>query len=234
VLTETINRLNARNTILQSREELRNLTQRLHKIREEERMKISREIHDDLGQRLTAMKMDLSWINKHIPKNNQNLVQRLEAMISLTDSTLDITRKIALELRPAILDDLGLIPAIEWELQQFAKRTNCSYTVNLRKANVRMDRDRTIIIFRILQEALTNIIRHAHATHVDVRLTNDKNKAHLSVNDNGIGIDFTKLTDQDSLGIMSMRERAGAMGGTISIRNGKEGGTVVSLELPMH
>jgi len=234
VLTETINRLNARNTILQSREELRNLTQRLHKIREEERTKISREIHDDLGQRLTAMKMDLSWINKHIPKNNQTLVQRLEAMISLTDSTLDITRKIALELRPAILDDLGLVPAIEWELQQFAKRSNCSYTMNLHNAQASLDRNRTITIFRILQEALTNIIRHAQATHVVVTLTNDNDKALLSISDNGVGVSFDKLTDKNSLGIMSMRERAGALGGTIKIKNGKDGGTVISLEIPLH
>lgn len=233
VLSETIDRTHARNLILQSREELRNLTQRLQNIREEERMKISREIHDDLGQRLTALKMDLAWINRHLPNDSKDLSEKLNAVISLTDSTLDITRRIALELRPAILDDLGLTPAIEWEVQQFAQRSNCSYTLNLQDTAPHLDRDRTITIFRILQEALTNITRHAHASHVDIILNSDDEKTQLIVSDNGTGMRTDYAPDVDTLGIMSMRERASALGGRVNISNGNNGGTIVTLEIPV-
>jgi PAS domain S-box-containing protein len=233
VLAESINRAQASNVILQSREELRNLTQRLQNIREEERTRISREIHDDLGQRLTALKMDLSWINRHLPKDSKDLPEKLNAVISLTDSTLDITRKIALELRPAILDDLGLLPAIEWEAQRFSERANCTYTLNLKNVAPNLDRDRTITIFRILQEALTNIIRHAHASHVDIILSSDDEKSQLIVSDNGIGMRADHPPGMDSLGVMSMRERAGALGGRVNINNGDNGGTIVTLEIPV-
>lgn len=233
ILAETINRHRSSRIILQSREKLFHMRQSLQEIREEERMKISREIHDVLGQRITALKMDLSWLSGHLPGNGGNLSERMNAAIVLTDSILDFSRKLALELRPPILDDLGLEPAIEWEVQQFSKRTNCIYTLFLQAGGCKLDRDRTVTVFRILQEALTNITRHAHATHVDITLKSDADILQLIISDNGIGVQTDHLTSMDSLGFTGMRERAGAMGGKISIDNGKHGGTTIVLEMPI-
>lgn len=233
ILAETINRHQSSKIILQSREKLFNLRQSLQEIREEERMKISREIHDVLGQSITALKMDLSWLAGHLPENGKNLSERMNAAIFLTDSILDISRNLAMELRWAILDDLGLEPAIEWEVQQFSKRTNCDYTLFLLEGGFKLDRDRTVTVFRILQEALTNITRHAHATHVDITLKSDADILQLVISDNGIGVHTDHLTSMDSLGFIGMRERAGAFGGKISIDNGKNGGTTIILEMPI-
>jgi len=216
-----------------SREKLRNLATRLQDIREEERTRIAREIHDELGQRLTALKMDLSWVVNHMPKTWKKLPERLQSIISLTDSTLEITREMALQLRPAILDDLGLEAAVEWAVVEFSKYSGLDYTLNFESDFGNLDTDRDTIIFRVLQESLTNIARHANATHVDISLKTADSILYLVVNDNGTGIDHDKTTSSHSLGLIGMHERAGSFGGRVYIDKNKNGGTQVRLVLPL-
>ncbi|MCG8378090.1 MAG: PAS domain-containing protein, partial [Proteobacteria bacterium] len=221
--------------IKDSRQRLRNLAKRLHAVREEERTKIAREIHDELGQRLTALKIDLSWVAKRLPRNWKKLPERLDNMILLTDSTLDLTRKIALDLRPAILDDLGLEAAIEREVKMFADLTGCNYSLNINdtKLKQKQDRDQEIVVYRVCQEALTNIARHAKAKNIDVTLQTSDAYLRLIINDDGVGISNKSLASTSSLGLFGMYERAGALGGRVEITNNKKGGTEVMLKMPL-
>ena len=216
-----------------SHENLRNLAKRLQEIREEERTRIARDIHDELGQALTGLKMDLFWLRDRLPKTWKQLPQRTQAMISLIDSTIDFMRKLSTELRPAMLDDLGLEAAIEWQVQEFAARTDCTYVLDLGISNLRPDRDRDTAIFRVLQEALTNILRHAKADHVEIKLDVIDWELVLTVKDNGVGIRETDKTSSGSLGLISMQERAASLDGRFSIETMDGGGTAVTFALPV-
>lgn len=223
----------AEDEIRMSQVRLRNLATRLQAIREEERARIAREIHDELGQTLTGLKMDLVWMREHLPRKQQNLAGRVDSMISLVDRKLDDTRRLAFRLRPALLDDLGLEAAIECELQEFADRASCEYSLDLRNGTLGQDRDRDTAVFRILQEALTNVGRHAKATQIDVALYSSNSELILTVRDNGVGIDYNKMESSESLGLIGMQERAGALGGNIFIMKTSEGGTEVTLKMPI-
>ncbi len=219
--------------ITKSREKLRNLAQKLHSIREDERKAIAREIHDELGQRLTALKMDMSWIQDRLPAHWKKIPERMDSMINLADTTLQLTRQLALELRPSILEDLGLLPAIEFEVSEFSKRYGVTCNINMEDGKVEQDQGRDIIIFRIMQEALTNVARHAKATHVDINLKTANNTLNLTVKDNGIGVNNTQINHNRALGVIGMRERAGTLGGRVYIEKAKPNGTEVRLELPL-
>ena len=219
--------------IRQSREQLRNLASSLHAAREEERAVIARDIHDELGQSLTGLKMDLSWMLVRLPRHWKKLPERMQSMISLVDSTVDYVRELSAQLRPAILDDLGLEAAIEWELEVFAKRTNCAYTLDLKNVEINYDRDRDTTIFRIFQEALTNVARHAKATEVEIVLQTSNSQLILKVKDDGVGIAKDKIMSTDSIGLFGMHERANAFGGKVQIEAMKEGGTMMTLAMPL-
>jgi len=226
-------RKQAEEELQNSRERLRNLATRLQAVREEERTRLAREIHDELGQALTGLKIDLTWLREHMPKNLKKLLTRVDAMISLVDAKVDDTRKLAFRLRPAILDDLGLEAAIECEVQYFAERTDCDFALNLTNGNLGMDRNRDTAVFRILQEALTNVARHAKATHIEIALQTTDSQLILTVRDDGVGIDENKLKDIRSLGLIGMSERAGALGGEVKIGTISEGGTQIALNMPL-
>lgn len=219
--------------VTKSRQKLRNLAQKLHSIREDERKAIAREIHDELGQRLTALKMDMSWIQDKLPAHWKKIPERMDSLIALADSTLALTRQLALELRPSILEDLGLLPAIEFEVSEFSKRYGVTCNVDMKDSKVEQDQGRDIIIFRIMQEALTNVARHAKATHVDINMNTMNNKLNLWIKDNGIGINQAQINHNRALGVIGMRERAGTLGGRVYINNIGTGGTEVRLELPL-
>ena len=212
---------------------LRDLLLRIESTREEERAIIARDIHDELGQTLTGLKMDLSWVRDRMPRNWKKLPERMQAMISLVDSTVDYVGKLSARLRPAILDDLGLEAAIEWEAQVFAERTNCNYTLDLKNKKMSQDRDRNTAVFRIFQEALTNVTRHAKATEVGITLRTSNSQLILEVKDDGVGIAEDKINSTDSIGLFGMQERAGAFGGHVYIDKVKEGGTQVRLVMPL-
>lgn len=216
-----------------SREQLRNLSAHLQAAREEESTRIAREIHDELGQSLTALQMDLSWLDKHLPKEACELKDKAKRMNRLVDTTVESVHKISTELRPVLLDDLGLVAAMEWQIEEFRKRSGVRCEAILKCDDHAIDKDLSTSLFRIFQEALTNIARHADATGVDVKLIQTGNEIRLEVADNGRGISRKQIHNSKSLGIIGMRERAHLWGGNVTV-NGKCGsGTIVTVKIPI-
>ncbi|MGH7428904.1 MAG: histidine kinase, partial [Candidatus Methylomirabilaceae bacterium] len=198
----------------QSRAELRALAARIQTTREEERTRIAREIHDELGQALTALKLDLAWIETRLPRSNSVAFRLGEKSITARiDETMEIVRRIASELRPSVLDQLGLEAAIEWLVQESAKRTGIAVALRAEEFPPLPDGVASNA-FRIIQEALTNAARHSQATRVDVTVRHLGATIIIEVEDNGVGIMPESLSGIRSLGLVGMRERAGACGGT--------------------
>jgi PAS domain S-box-containing protein len=210
---------------------LRNLAARLMGVREQERSSIARELHDELGQALTRLNIDLCWLTDKLPKRLQT--SRFTSMAPLVDKMLKTVQHISSELRPPILDDLGLEAAIEWHAHEFGEWSGCRCTLDLRIGMLPRDRDRDITVFRILQEALTNVARHARAGVVTIRAWTSGSEFMLAVADDGIGIPDTKVSSPQSLGIIGMRERAEGLGGAISFSSDPKRGSTVTLRLPM-
>jgi PAS domain S-box-containing protein len=215
-----------------SREQLRILSTRLQAVREEERASLSREIHDELGGVLTALKMDVSQIRRRIDPNDEVLAAKLTSFSELIDQTIKTVRKIATELRPGILDDFGLIAALEWQLSDFAKRSNIKARFNSTVDNIELDRDSTISLFRAFQETLTNVARHAEASEVTVNISHDNHKMILEVSDNGRGIHLNDLIGTKSLGLLGMRERVRLLQGELDILGKPGEGTTIRITIP--
>jgi len=216
-----------------SRAELRNLTAHLHLAREEERTRIGREIHDELGQVLTALQMDLFWLNNRLTGRQEALRDKVGVMSRLLDTTLEAVQRIVAELRPVILE-LGLSAAIEWEVQGFQERAGIPCEREIDPEETTMDPACALAVFRILQESLTNVARHANASQVLVRWKPTASHLILEVRDNGKGVTEEQLSQARSLGLLGMRERALAWGGEVTIRNGIVGkGTVVTTSIPV-
>lgn len=216
-----------------SHEQLRNLSRHLQAVREEERTVIAREIHDELGQSLTALKMDVSWLGGKLPDGSDSLKEKTTLMLKYIDETIRTVQRISAELRPGILDDLGLMAAIEWQAQEFQKRTGISCEVSSSFDCDTLDRCRSTALFRIVQEALTNICRHAEATMARVSLEDSANTLVITVTDNGKGISESRISDPNSLGLIGMRERVLLFGGGVKIARRAEGGTSVSMTIPL-
>lgn len=216
-----------------SRQQLRDLTARLHAVREEERKAIAREIHDELGQALTALKLDIAWLRDKLPPGENGLGQRAESMLDLAGEILESVRSISARLRPAVLDDLGLEAAIEWQTTTFARRAGIESSLEICDPLPAVDGERDTAVFRILQESLTNVARHADAGRVDVVFRCDTEALELRVADDGRGIDLEAIDDSRSLGLIGMRERASALGGTLKVGRGSRGGTEVLLRMPI-
>jgi signal transduction histidine kinase len=215
----------------QSRQQLRALAARLQQVREEERTGIAREIHDELGQALTGLRLDIAWMRRLLPQDHEVLAQ-CGSIIQRIDGTLDAVRRIATELRPSVLDQLGLAAALEWQGQEFATRTGLKVVMELSPDDACIPDELGSPVFRILQESLTNVARHAQATEVAIRLVQADDLLTLEVSDDGIGIPPGRLQGTASLGLVGMRERALACGGTFSITPRPGGGTTVLLTVP--
>jgi PAS domain S-box-containing protein len=215
-----------------SREELRRLATQLRDVREEERSTIAREIHDELGQRLTGMKMDLSWLLGHLPKRWQRVRERGRALTELLDVTIESVRDISTRLRPSVLDDLGLAAAIEWQATDFTHRTAVRVDVSAVE-ELSLDRERSTALFRILQESLTNVARHAAASQVSVALRSTGMEVVLEIVDDGRGLREREAGSQRGLGLLGMRERAAAFGGEVEFERPDHGGTRVRARLPV-
>ena len=214
-------------------EEIQKLTAHLEKIQEEERTRIAREIHDELGQQLTCLKMDAAWIGKKISREDKLIHQKLSSMLSVIDDTVKSVRRISSELRPGILDDLGLIPALEWQSQEFEKRTGIRSVYKSYVNEFNPSSNISTNIFRVYQEALTNIARHAQATFVETTLEETEGHLVLTVRDNGLGIDKAEASVKESFGLIGMRERALLFDGEVSIEGKSQKGTVVTLRIPL-
>ena len=216
-----------------SHEQLRALSTHLQSIREEERTLIAREIHDELGQELTGLKMDLSWLVRKLSKNQKSLISKTESMLKLVDNTIQTVRRVSSKLRPGVLDDLGLIPAIEWEVQDFENRTGITCVFNSSTQEIDLDRDRLTAVFRIFQETLTNVSRHAKATRVKINLEESADSLILRIEDNGKGIKESEVSHPKSLGLLGMRERALLFGGKVIITGEQGKGTTVFVSIPL-
>ena len=228
------NRHQAAEDVARSREELRVLAAHLHTVREEERTRIARELHDELGQSLTGLKLDLAWLEHILAKQHAgDLAKRARDMVTRMDGLMFSVRRIITELRPSVLDELGLADAIEWQAQDFALRTGIAVDVRINEDATHVGEPIASTIFRTLQEALTNVTRHASARQVIVEFFNDVGTLALRVSDDGCGIRPEHLQGRHSLGLLGLRERAVACGGTVDIRGEPGSGTVVLLRVPL-
>ena len=220
--------------IAQSREELRALAARLESVREEERTRIARELHDELGQSLTGLKLDLAWMERRLNRHSQSeLVDRCGSLLGRLDDVMISVRRIITELRPSVLDQLGLADAVEWQAQDFAARTGLALELDI-DCDCGSPRDEVAsAVFRMLQEALNNIAKHANATRLWVSLRMESGVLSLNVNDDGRGITQGEIRGSQSLGLLGLRERAITLGGRVTISGGATGGTSVALHLPL-
>ena len=211
---------------------LRELAIHLQSVREEERTMIAQEIHDELGQVLTALKIQVSLLANKLNKDQEPLKEKIKSLLEMIDASVESVQKISSKLRPGILDELGLIAAIEWQAEEFEKLTNIKCSLALPKDEFKLERNKTTAIFRILQESLTNIARHTEATKVVVTLMNHQSNVYLEIQDNGKGITQEQIKDFKSLGIHSMEERAIVFGGQVYIEGLAGKGTKVKVEIP--
>jgi signal transduction histidine kinase len=217
----------------ESHEQLRALSTYLQFVREEERTRIAREVHDELGQAMTSLKMDVAWIGNRLPKAAKELHEKMRKMSAHIDTTIHTIRRISTELRPGVLDDLGLVAALEWQASEFQERTGIHCAVSSTAEETTFDQDINTTIFRIFQEILTNIIRHAGATYVDASLTEEDGCLTLVVKDNGRGISLHEITNTRSIGLVGMRERAALLGGDINYHGVAGKGTTVTVRIPL-
>lgn len=236
VLTDITERRRVERELHQSREELRSLSQHLQSVREKESKRIAREIHDELGQMLTALKMDLSWLCRKIPSSDderKKFLKKEKSMSDLIDKTIKTVQKISSELRPGLLDDLGLVPAIEWLAQDFQTRTKIQCRTQIDCDGIELGPDFSTAIFRISQEALTNVARHSNATRVNISFKGKNGTLLLKISDNGKGITEKDIFAPSSLGLMGMRERIRPFRGELNITGTPEKGTVLTAIIPL-
>jgi signal transduction histidine kinase len=212
----------------QSREDLKRLSSQLLKLQEEERKRLAREIHDEFGQALTALKIDLFWILSRLRKDQQEIVEKGEAMSALIGSAFQAMRRAITELRPTLLDEVGLPEAVKWKLDEFGKRLALDSQLIVRPKNLKVNPDLAAPLFRIFQECLTNIARHSGATQVLVSLQRRNNEFRMKIADNGRGFDPTART-KSTYGLIGMRERAELIGGRLEVQS--EPGKGVAIEV---
>ena len=214
------------------REQFQALAERLRRAREEERTRVARDLHDQIGQILTAIKLDLTWMSRHLPKGKDELRERIDGTIGLINDGVRSVRKICSGLRPGVLDDLGLPAAIEWQANEFAARTGIECVVSVPAGDLALEGDQATEFFRIFQECLTNVIRHAEARSVAVTLREEHGDLVLVVTDDGKGFEESQVSE--SLGFLGMKERAQVCGGSLDIASSLGIGTTVALRVPLH
>ncbi|GEM_PF-2665062 len=237
MLRTSYDRKQAEEQLRATSEQLRALTRSLNSAREEEGIRIAREIHDELGSAMTSLRWELESCDKILSEppdrlQPQSMREKIAAMIRLTDATINTIRRISSELRPSVLDDLGLAEAIEWQAQQFQSRTGIICRCDCALDSLDLDGERSTALFRIFQETLTNVLRHAQATRVDIRIEAENGELILTISDNGVGITESQKSASRSLGLLGMRERAHLVGGEIQITGIAGKGTAVTVRVP--
>jgi signal transduction histidine kinase len=231
-----ISRQFAEEDLRASRERLRELSAYTQVMQEEERVRIAREVHDELGQSLTALKMDVAMLRKQVPPS-EDIERRISSMNELVNATIQSVRRISSELRPSVLDDLGLAAAIEWQGREFEKRSGLNCHIHLPIEEIAVNPSQATALFRIFQETLTNVARHANASQVEVHLSEEPRSFGspsilLRVHDDGIGFDAHDIAINQSLGLMGMRERATLVGGTLDLAGAPGQGMTVTVTMP--
>jgi PAS domain S-box-containing protein len=218
--------------LLNSKELLEKLNHHLQEVREAERSEIALNLHDDLGQRLTAINLDLAWLKNRIGVQSPPVLNKFSEMNKMINDTIDGIKEISSFLRPSILYDLGLVPAIEWQLKRMGKLSGIKCHFNYKPKEFKIDIHISLILFRVLQESLTNIIRHSEAKRVWVSLCKNKNEVEMQIKDNGKGIEDAKVKSITSMGIIGIRERVASVDGTVFIEGKKNKGTIISVLVP--
>jgi sigma-B regulation protein RsbU (phosphoserine phosphatase) len=215
-----------------SRENLRNLSAHIESAREQERGRIAREVHDELGVTLSKLKLDIAWLEKRL-SDHRHLMDKTKAMSDLVDDTIGSVQRISSELRPGVLDHLGLPAAIKWQAGEFRDRAGIQCIMSLLPEDVELDQNLSIAVFRIFQETLSNVVRHAEATKVEIDLLQTDGILTLEVRDNGKGISDEQISNPASFGLMGIRERVGFLGGSLKIRGIPGKGTTMTVNLPL-
>jgi len=216
-----------------SYEEVRRLSAHIEEVRENERAAIARELHDVLGQILAVINMDLNWLNKKIPAQEKELLGKVASALTLVKQATRTVQRVSSGLRPVVLDDFGLAAAIDHALKEFRDQTSVTTNLVINGTVTDIDKDRSIALYRIFQEALTNVMRHSEATRVEVSLQVEGENVQLMVRDNGRGISKQQISDRNSLGILGMRERVYFIGGMIEIAGAPGAGTCITVDLPL-
>ena len=230
---ETCARKLAEQRLLGTEAQLRSLATRLTSIRDEERVRIARELHDELGQMLTSLKMDVVCLEKQFVDKRHPARSKTERMRKLIDSSVHVVQRISTGMRPEILDELGLVEALRWQAREFARRTGIRCQPRFPARQLIVDAELSIAVFRSFQEILTNIARHSRASSVQACLEASHGRLFLEVVDDGIGIPDDKIRHRDSLGLLGMRERAQVLGGRLTISCKPGCGTIVSVNIPL-
>jgi PAS domain S-box-containing protein len=224
----------AEQSLVLQREQLRALAERLQLVREEDRKRVARDLHDQIGQILTAIKMDMTWMTRHLPASEDKVLARIAESIQSINDGVKAVRTICSGLRPGVLDDLGLAAAIEWQANEFVSRNGIQCQVSVPPVDLHLDGDRATATFRIFQECLTNVTRHAQAKSVRVVLSQEDENILLTVEDDGIGFCESDLSNSlGSLGLLGMKERAQFCGGDVQISSTPGNGTTVTVRVPM-
>jgi two-component system, NarL family, sensor histidine kinase UhpB len=218
--------------IKRSREQLAELSAHVEKVKEDERMHIARELHDDLGGNLTAIKMALALVTRRLPPEDSRLLEKVEYVGALVDRTIEAVHRISADLRPSILD-FGIVAAIDWQAKEFEKQIGIPCVFSSSKKDIELHPDQSTALFRIFQEALTNIGKHAHASRVTVKLVRTSRSVRLDIIDNGRGIAPRDRIKPKSFGIRGMIERANALGGQLTVSEAQGGGSVVAVRIPL-
>lgn len=233
IRTDITEKKNAEELLKHSLEDIRRLASHLEKIREEERIAIAREIHDELGQQLTVLKMDISWLNKNISPTEERQVLRMKDLLQTIDNTIKSVRRISSELRPSVLDDLGLIAAFEWLLKDFEKRAGIKTKLISQIDELDLDINIKTALFRIFQESLTNVARHAQASEVNAFLKKENKNLLITIKDNGKGFVISSIESKKTLGILGIKERIAIINGTYSIESVPGEGTTIKIQVPV-
>jgi PAS domain S-box-containing protein len=233
ILRDVTQRVRAMEELRRSKEELQALAAAAQEAREQEKSRIARELHDELGQQLTMLRMDLTWCKTHLPEDAEGYAAKLDRMEALLKSTVQSTRRLSSDLRPLMLDDLGLVPALEWLVQNMSQRGSVRCEFSIDDPALSLPPAHSTAIFRIVQEALTNIAKHAKAKRAEVAIRRDGNLVRVRVRDDGVGFSPEDPRKPESFGLLGLRERISLLRGSARIESALGEGTTIEIELPV-
>jgi PAS domain S-box-containing protein len=233
ILRDVTARVQAEEALRRSKEELQQLGAIAHQAREQEKSRIARELHDELAQGLTALQMDVAWCKEKLPAGQDSMARKLQRMETLLDTTVSATRRIAADLRPLMLDDLGLVPAVEWLVENFTQRTGVPCELAVSTSDLHLHKLHAAAVFRIIQESLANVAKHARASRAEVAIEEGDGEVMISVRDDGLGFSIDDPRKPDSFGLVGLRERAYLLGGEATIISAPGQGTNVEVRLPL-
>jgi PAS domain S-box-containing protein len=233
ILRDVTARALSEEALRRSKEELQELGAAAHEAREQEKSRIARELHDELAQALTALQMDVAWCKEKLPAGQGSFAQKLDRMETLLDTTVTATRRIAADLRPLMLDDLGLLPAVEWLVENFTQRTGVPCELAVSTSDLRLNKANSTAVFRIVQESLANVAKHARASRAEVSIEQNGSGVTISVRDDGLGFSPQDPRKPNSFGLVGLRERAYLLGGEVAFISAPGHGTNIEVRLPV-